>query len=207
MFSSLGLTSLIILAIPHVPWSFLPQSFLMTVFFLNCGHPPHEAGFSPGISANAASVMSIFFSRCSRAVQPSTSAPLLMFFSWTIYLSVLICKMERYHLCTVRSAVFVIHRLLLLLSSHFSFAVHGPCSLIMPLQYELVSCNLKIYRFRTFGLIMKGTLLDSLYQIFLSNLKKKGCLTSFHFQVQFLSSPFFLGDYSYYFLKNYVHGI
>lgn len=71
------------------------------------------------------------------------------------------------------STVFTIHRLVLLLSGRFSFAALGSYSLIIPLQYELVICNLKIYRFRIFGLRVKGPLPDFLYQFFSFKLKKK----------------------------------
>lgn len=115
---------------------------------------------------------------------------LLMIFSWTIHLSLLICRKEREHIY-VKCLAQCLRRLVLLLSGHFSFAALGSYSQIIPLQYELAICNLKIYRFRIFGLRVKGPLPDFLYQFFLSNWKKKrGCLTSFHFRVQFLSSPF-----------------
>lgn len=74
VFSSPGLTSLAISAVPHVPRSFLPRSFLMDSIPSKMW-ASHEGEILSWSLWNAASGMAIFFSRCSRAVQLPTVAP------------------------------------------------------------------------------------------------------------------------------------
>lgn len=151
----------------------------------------HEVRVPPGISGNTASKMATFFIQQMLWGSP-TSHPLphlLMVFSWTTHFSFLICKVARWHVCKMQRTVFTIHRLPLLLSSH-CFLLMGPSLWLGLLCYEPVNCNLKIDSVGTFGLIVKSPFPIPFISFSFQVKKKKGCLTSFHFQVQFLSSFF-----------------
>ena len=130
------------------------------------------------------------------------SLPLLIVFSWTSHLSCLICEMDRQHVkCLAQWLLYKDYccycQVALLLMDHFLW--------LYLLQYEWVNCNWKFTALRLWASWWKDPFLISFYQFFLWKKKKKGCLTSFHFRVQFSSSPFFWVMVEVIILKKMLH--